>query len=92
MPLIIEMKEVIKPKLTLRVNGQHTIKLPPKLPSERMVQLIEFSKFIISVVKVKKTLRGTFECNGILLHGGNNEAKMYHFQENGWVTDFSNNA
>lgn len=89
MPLTIEIKEIVKPKLTLRVDGNHIIKLPPKLPSERMVQLIEFSRFIISVAEIKQTLRGQFELNGILLHAGKKEAKMYHFQENGWVTDFS---
>jgi hypothetical protein len=46
MPLIIEMKDVVKPKLTLRVDGNHSIKLPPSLPAERMQQLIEFAKFI----------------------------------------------
>jgi hypothetical protein len=89
MPLIIEMKDVVKPKLTLRVDGNHSIKLPPSLPAERMQQLIEFAKFIIGVADVKQTLRGVFEGNGILLHGGKNKgAKMYHFQENGWVSKF----
>lgn len=90
MPLIIEIKDVVKPKLTLRVNGQHAIKLPPALPKERMQQLIEFAKYIIGIADVKQTLRGQFERNSIMLHACNNKnAKVYFFQENGWVTDYS---
>lgn len=88
--LHVEIKDIKKPKLTLRVNGDHAIKLPPSLPAERKEQLIAFAEFIISIADVKQTLRGQFEKSGIMLHSGNNtKAKMYYFQENGWVTDYS---